>query len=198
MYKRICILYTGTTGLHQTNDDITKKNLFCFARMVTLNYEIGYFKNGEFIQEKLIHQIAKPRCMIIPEETIEFHGVNQKKANKKGIDPEELIKTFKDDLKTVDIIVSHNIDFHLKTVIAEALKYNIQIDFNNYIIIDTISFYHKYGFIKLKDLAKKLSIKEVIEEETDTINCKTLALGQVDLIKKVFLKLYSNYEKSIA
>ena len=52
MDKRICFLYTETTGLHQTNETITKKNLFCFARLVVLNYEIGVYKNGEYTIEK--------------------------------------------------------------------------------------------------------------------------------------------------
>ena len=116
MNKRICFLYTETNGLHQTNNDITKKNLFCFARLVVLNYEIGTIVNDEYIQEKKIKYIIKPRCMIIPDETVEFHGITQEKANKKGIDPEEALCLFKTDLKGVDILVSHNVEFHLKTI----------------------------------------------------------------------------------
>ena len=39
--KRICFLYTETNGLHKSNDDVEKKNLYYYARLVTLNYEIG-------------------------------------------------------------------------------------------------------------------------------------------------------------
>jgi hypothetical protein len=46
MYKRLCFIYTETTGLHQTNKDVSKKELFNYARMVTLNYIIGYFKDN--------------------------------------------------------------------------------------------------------------------------------------------------------
>lgn len=187
MYKRICFLYTETTGLHQTQEDVNKKKLFCYARMVTLNYEIGYYKDGEFVQEKKVRQIVKPRCMNIPEETIAYHGITQKRANKNGIDPEELILAFKNDIKFVDIIVSHNVDFHFKTILAEALRYNILLDLNNYIVIDTISFFHNYGFIKLKDLAEKLSIKNIQEKSK----------YNVDLIRDIFLKLYTNFEASI-
>ncbi len=187
MYKRICFLYTETTGLHQSNYPVSKKKLYTFARMVSLNYEIGYLKDNEFIQEKKVRKIIKPRCMYIPEETIEYHGITQEIANKKGIDPEVVINELKDDLKTVDIVISHSIDFHLKTILAEAVRYNISLDFNNYVIVDTINFYHSYGFLKLKELAAKLSIKNIPESNENN----------VELIKNVFLKLYVKFTKSV-
>jgi DNA polymerase III epsilon subunit-like protein len=186
MYKRICFIYTETTGLHQINKNVSKKELFGYARMVTLNYEIGYVKDKEFIQEKMVKQIVKPRCMVIPQETIEYHGITQQIANKKGLDPELIINQFKDELKTVDIIISHNVDFHLRTILAESVRYNIILDFNKFIIIDTINFFHSYGFIKLKELASKVGIKQI--PETNESN--------VELIRDVFFKLYSKFKKS--
>jgi DNA polymerase III epsilon subunit-like protein len=187
MYKKICFVYTETTGLHQLNENVSKKNLFGFARMVTLNYEIGFVKNKEYIQEKKVNQIVKPRCMFIPQETIEYHGITQEFANLNGEDPELIINEFINDLKTVNIIVSHNIDFHLRTIIAEAVRYNININLTNLVIIDTISFYHKFGFIKLKDLAQKMSLK----------NIPTNNKNNVELIRDIFFKLYSKFKKSI-
>jgi len=186
MYKRICFIYTETTGLHQINKNVSKKELFGYARMVTLNYEIGYVKDKEFIQEKMVKQIVKPRCMVIPQETIEYHGITQQIANKKGLDPELIINQFKDELKTVDIIISHNVDFHLRTILAESVRYNIILDFNKFVIIDTINFFHSYGFIKLKELASKVGIKQI--SETNESN--------VELIRDVFFKLYSKFKKS--
>lgn len=186
MNKRICFLYTETNGLHQTIDDITKKNLFNFARLVVLNYEIGSINNNEYTQEKKIRSIIKPRCMIIPEETVQYHGITQEKAIKKGIDPEEALNLFKTDLKGVNILVTHGAEFHLKTILAESLKYNLSIDFNKIIIVDTLSFYHSYGYIKLKDLCSKLKIKEIPENNKNN----------VELIRDVFFKLYSKFEKS--
>jgi DNA polymerase III epsilon subunit-like protein len=187
MYKRICFLYTETTGLHQVNESVSKKKLFGFARMVTLNYEIGYVKDKEFIQEKMVKQIVKPRCMFIPKETVEFHGITQEIANQKGVDPEVVISQLKDELKTVDIIVSHNVDFHLRTILAEAVRYNINLDFSKFLIIDTINFSHDYGFVKLKELAGKVGIK----------NIPTTNESNVELIRDVFFKLYTKFKKSI-
>lgn len=182
--NKICFIYTETNGLHTTKEIVSKKKLYCFARLVTINYIIGYYNNNKFIEEQNIRQIVKPRCMNINEETIQYHNITQKKANKHGVEIETIINDFKNNIKNVNIIISHNVDFHLKTILAEAVKYNILLDFNNHLIIDTISFYHDYGYLKLKDLALKLKIKD-----DDITNC--------ELIKLVFLKLYSEYSNSI-
>jgi DNA polymerase III epsilon subunit-like protein len=187
MYKRICFIYTETNGLHNVHENVSKKNLFGHARMVTINYEIGYVKDNEYIQEQSVRHIIKPRCMVITEETVKYHGITQKIANKKGKDPELVINQFKDDIKNVDIIISHNINFHLRTIIAEAVKYNINMNFTKFVIIDTINFFHSFGFIKLKELASKLGIKEI--SETNKLN--------VELIRSVFFKLNNQFKKSI-
>lgn len=186
MYKKLCFLYTETTGLHQVNENVSKKKIFAFARIVTLNYEIGYVKDKEFIQEKKVRLIAKPRSMFIPKETEEYHGITQEMAIKQGVDPEQIINQFKDDLKNVDIIVSHNVDFHLRTIFAEAVRYNINLDLTKFVIIDTISFQHNFGFIKLKELANKVGVK----------NIPTSNESNVELIRDVFFKLYAKFKKS--
>jgi DNA polymerase III epsilon subunit-like protein len=179
--SKLCFFHTDTNNLHQTNDDVSKKNLYCFARLVRLTYEIGYMKNNEFISEMKVVKIAKPRSMYISEESINVHGITQKDAEEKGIDPEIIMSEFKNNIKKVHFIISHNIDFHLKTLIAEALRYNIMIDYNKYIIIDTMSFYHNNEYIKLSVLNKKL------------LNDKNK--NNIDVIRNVFFKLYTNYIK---
>ena len=178
--SKLCFFHTDTNNLHQTNDDVSKKNLYCFARLVKLSYEIGYMKNNKFISEKKVEQIVKPRAMHISDEAINIHGITQKEAEEKGIDPEIIMNQFKDDIKKVNFIISHSIDFHLKTLIAEALRYNIMIDYNKYIIIDTMSFYHSHEYIKLKVLNKKL------------LNDKTN--NNIDMIRNIFFKLYNDYK----
>ena len=185
MTKQICFIYTETTGLHKTNEMVSKKYLYNYARMVTLNYMIGHVEDNNFIQSKNIRMIVKPRCMNIPKETEQFHGITQQHALDSGIDPKQVIETFKKDIDNIDIIVGHNIDFHFKTILAEAVRYNINLNLSNYTIIDTISFFHNYGFIKLKDLATNLKVKVL----SDTNDMNTV------LIKDVFIKLYKKFEK---
>ena len=184
MPKTLCFLYTETNGLHKTNNIVSKKNLYLFARPVAINYIIGIVNNNLFTEQKNIKLICKPRCMHISDESILYHGITNEYALNNGIDPVECINTFLNDIKKTDIIITHNIDFHIKTIIAEALKYNINIDFTKYILIDTINFYHTYEFINLHNLATNLKIKEISE-------------SKLELIRDVFFKLYSKYIKSI-
>ena len=94
------------------------------------------------------------------------------------------IAQLKNDIKDVDIIVSHNLAFHLKTIQVECFRTAITIDFSKFILIDTISFGHSYTYPKLVDLIKKLKIKNT-------------NLNHLEQIRNVFVKLYENYIQSI-
>ena len=86
--KCICFVYTETTGLHKDmKEDVSKKKLFLYARLVVLNYEIGYIENGEYVQEKQVRSIVKPRSMVITEDSVQFHGITNDHALKEGIEP---------------------------------------------------------------------------------------------------------------
>lgn len=182
--KQVCFIHTETNGLHHNNDFVTKKHLFEYARLVVLNYEIGYRKpNGEYVCNKTVRQIVKPRSMYIPEECSKIHGITNEIANEKGKEICNILEEFIKDISTVSVIVSHNIDFHLRTIQGELVRYNYNIDFSKYILIDTIGFYHKMEHPKLKVLANTYGIKD---------NPSTLFL-----IRDVFLKLYNEYEKEV-
>lgn len=185
--RRICYLYTETNGLHELNENVSKKNLFGFARLVALNYEIGYIDTNGYNCLETVRKIIKPRCMFITEDSIKIHGITNDIAKKDGYEIESVLNDFLADLKkhNVTVIVSHNITFHLKTLQAEYIRYNISFSFSNYIIIDTINFYHQLYFPKLKDLYEQL------------YNKKSKSKSNLELIKLCFNKLYSNYEQNV-
>jgi DNA polymerase III epsilon subunit-like protein len=182
MTKLICTLYTETNGLHKTNETVSKKNLYNFARLVCINYEIGYYSENNYNIVKSKRQLVKPRNMYISPETIKYHNITQEIANNTGEEIETILKEFKEDLKKVEVIVSHNIDFHLKTILSEYVRYNMIMDFSNMIIIDTINFNHKYEYPKLKDLATEIKVK---------------GDNNLILIRNIFIKLYQNFEKIV-
>jgi DNA polymerase III epsilon subunit-like protein len=123
--------------------------------------------------------------MHITDDISKINNISLSKCSKKGIDPEIVISTFINDIKDVDIIVGHSVDFHLKAILGEVVRYNILVDMSKYLIIDTISFYHDYGYIKLEELAIKLKIN------TDNYD-------KLDLIIISFFKLYKKYKSSLA
>tara|TARA_A100001015_G_C15041400_1_gene739881 strand:- start:2224 stop:2823 length:600 start_codon:yes stop_codon:yes gene_type:complete len=188
MPKNICFLYVETNGLHKTDEHVSKKNMFKFARPVCINYIIGYKQGSEFVEVTKERKIFKPEYLSIPEEASDIHGIDYEKANLKGESGEEILKKFKDDLKKVSIIVSHNLPFHLKALQIELIRYCLSPDFSNFLLIDLISFNHKLNYPKLKELSKHV-LNKSYESKKSKFN--------IDIIKKCFLKLYEDYENSI-
>lgn len=185
--KKVCIIHTETTGLHEFRDDkVYKKNLFGFARLVSFSWIIASRTTGtNYKVEKKEKFIIKPRCLNIPNEIVQFHGISQEIAMKKGTEVEEVLAKFTSDISDVGVIVSHSLDFHLKAVQAELVRYNRAINFNKYLLIDVNSFEHKITPTTLQNLSQKLLNKKV--EDKATI---------VDIVCELFFKLYDAYEKN--
>ena len=188
MPKLICFIYTQTNGLHNSNEFVTKKNMFQFARPVSLHYIIGYRQGDEFTETKKGKFIFKPDCLTISKESFKIHKISLDKAEKDGIPPGDIMATLKKDLKNVSVIVSHNLTFHIKSLQVECFRTCVNIDFGNHILIDTINFNHTLEYPKLLDLAKHVLDKDYSDKKSSY---------NLVLIKKCFMKLYDNYEKSI-
>ena len=188
MVKKVCIIHTETTGLHELRDEkVYKKNLFGFARLVSFNWIIAVRESGDkFKIEKTQKFIIKPRCLQIPDEIVQFHGISQEVANKKGTEIEQVLDKFKSDLVGVNVIVSHSLDFHLKAVQAELVRYNKAMDFNKFLLIDLNSFEHNISPSTLQNLSQKLLKKDLKDKALVT-----------DYICELFFKLYNEYEKKI-
>jgi hypothetical protein len=192
MDKIICFIYTETTHLHEKNDfsqnELSKKNLYCFNRLVSLTYEIGYYKNKQFITTKKVNHIVKPQCMYITEYSTENHHITQDIANDKGKDIVDIITELKLDINKIDIIIGYNINYHLKTLLAETIRYNMPVDLSSYIIIDINNFYHNFKNCQLEELFTLIDSKNA---QTKNFNEK------IDIIKLIFFKLYSQFKKSL-
>ena len=184
MTKKVLILYTNTTGLHNNNiDAVSKKNLYQYARLIQLSYTINSYNNNKSVNIlPTLSHIIKPHTINI-NGSAKFHNISQELADEKGIDIYDVLNEFITNLKMCDIIVAHNANHHLKTILAEAVRFNISIDISKHIVIDTSTFFHDYTDISLEDLAKKLKIK--------------LTLDKVELINLIFIKLYKQFEDSI-
>lgn len=188
MPKNICFLYTETNGLHQLNEDVTKKNIFGFARLVSLNYIIGYKKDNKIVELKKVRHILEPKCINFEKDAIKYHGITMEKAKEKGIDCKIIMKEFENDLKNVEVIVSHNLPFHIRAIQCECYRTCSYINFENFILIDTINFNHNLGPLKLKELAKKVLNKDQSKKKPRNYN---------SIIKKIFLQLYTNLENKV-
>lgn len=187
--SKVCIIYTKSNGLHHhPTEHLTKKKLYSFARLVQLDYEIGIFKYSPEITKnnkfKLLVKksfIIKPRCLNIPNESVEKHGITNEIAKEKGVEIETVLNNFVSDMFDVKVVITHDINFHLKTIMAEYLRYNISFSFVPFVIVDTKTFYHSLENPKLKELYNHLYKKEYKNDD------------KLELIKLCFIKLYEQY-----
>jgi DNA polymerase III epsilon subunit-like protein len=176
MSTKICFIYTDTNGLHTLNEDVSTKNLYSFARLIALHYSIGTYELGKYNEIKRVDSIIKPDTISFDKVAQSFHNITMEEANEKGIVNTQAIAQLKEDLKEVDVIVSHSLPFYLKAIQVECFRTAITIDFSKFTLIDTMSYGHSYPYPKLNDIIKKLKIKNVS--------------GQLEQIIQVFIKLY--------
>ena len=98
MKNLVGFIYCETNGLHKTVpkklDDgrvvntvppvkPNFKNMFKFARLIVLNYLIGYYEDGKFIETKKERLILTPKSINFDVDAMKYHGITTKKANEK-------------------------------------------------------------------------------------------------------------------
>ena len=130
--KNICFLYVTINNPEHhisMNVNVDKKKLYCYERLTSINYELGFMEDSNYIIDKKINSIIiKPRCA--------YFNNNHDLSLKKGIDPEKVLIKFINQLKKINIIICNNARFTINSVLAEAVRYNIKIDFSKFLIID--------------------------------------------------------------
>ena len=174
--NKVCIIYTGTNGLHTAYGDVSKKNMYGIARLIKLEYMIGFYNDdGKFVEELKEKIIIKPNAINFDEEAQKIHKVSYQKAVNEGIDGNVAMKQFMKNLRDVHIIVGHNIRFHLKSIQSECFRTCTYIDFSQFILIDTSTFGHNLEHPSLTDLAEKYNID---------------SQKPLRILKKLFYKLY--------
>ena len=183
MSKSLCFIYTITNGYHKTTEFCTKKNLYCFSRLISLKYEICTIVNKKYTIQKTSDAIVIPRCMLIPDEINELYGISQNKAMTNGIDIETILNTFIKDIKDVDIIICYDAPHHLNTIIGESVRYNINMDLSKYLIIDISNFHDNY--INIEEAYLKLTNTDKVDDNI------------IYMIRVIFFSIYSSFKKSI-
>lgn len=179
---KICFIYTDTNGLHKTNDFVSTKNLYKFARLIAVHYMIGDYE-GTLKNVITNHIILKPKTINFDKVAQGIHNISMDDANTKGIDNNKAITELKTILSDVKIIVGYGLPFHIKAIQSECFRTAIDINFGKYILIDMMSFGHSYEHPKFADILVKYNINKKIP--------------QLEQYRDLFLILYSNYVKTI-
>ncbi len=180
---KICFIYTDTNGLHKTNDYVSTKNLYKFARLIAIHYMIGDYENGSMKNVNTDHIILKPKTIYFDKVAQSFHNITMEQAEINGVDSNKAITQLKTDLSDVKIIIGYSLPFHIKAIQSECFRTAIDINFGKYILIDMMSFGHSYEHPKFAEMLVKYNINKKI--------------SQLEQYRDLFLILYSNYLKTI-
>lgn len=181
---KICFIYTDTNGLHKTNDYVSIKNLYKFARLIAIHYMVGEYENGKFIELFRKDVILKPKTVNFDINAMKIHKITPDYANAKGVDNNIVMTTFAKDIENIDIIVSFNLSFHLKSILVECFRTAIPIEFNKKTLICMASFGHHYEYPKYADITKVFKIKTT--------------QPQLDQYKDLYFILYDEYKKKLS
>jgi DNA polymerase III epsilon subunit-like protein len=179
MSNKVCFIYTHTNGIHETSEPVSKKNIFEFARLIQLKYSVGKYNGNKYIEEIKEKYTLTPKSITFNEKAQSIHGITKEKAGKKGHDNVHVMEQFKKSLEGVQIIIGHNLNFHIKAIQVELFRTCIDINFNNFILIDLMNF-NRNENISLSNISKKYNID----------NSKYL---DIKLIKKLFPLIYNEY-----
>jgi len=117
---RVLVFDTETTGLPSTRI-INPDTLDLWPHIVQFSYLI-YDTDSNDIVETHDSIIKVREHIIIPEDSIQFHGITNEISNIKGVVIENVLNKFFKHLNNVDQLVGHNVSFDINMVKVELLR----------------------------------------------------------------------------
>jgi|DEB0MinimDraft_4_1074332.scaffolds.fasta_scaffold60583_1 DNA polymerase III epsilon subunit-like protein len=89
------------------------------SRMIELAYIIY---NDDKTIFKSVNYIIRPDGFVINNS--QFHGITTDDAKQFGVDIQDVFEEFESDLKDINVIVGHNINFDLHIILSECYRSN--------------------------------------------------------------------------
>ena len=117
---KVLVFDTETTGLPKTKM-MYSDTLHLWPHIVQFSYII-YDTIDNIIIETNDYIIKLQENIIIPQESIKFHGITNEISSNFGININDVLIKFLKDLKNVDKIVGHNISFDINMVKVELIR----------------------------------------------------------------------------
>ena len=118
---RVLVFDTETTGLPKSKI-INPDMLNLWPHIVQFSYVIYDTDLNDIVESK--DTIVKVKDGItIPEDSIKIHGITNESSHKNGINIEFILNEFFYHLRTVDLLVGHNISFDINMIKVELLRF---------------------------------------------------------------------------
>ncbi|WP_422356446.1 DNA polymerase III subunit alpha [Roseivirga pacifica] len=112
------IFDTETTGLPQ-NYNAPLTDFENWPRLVQLAWQLHDAKGNLIKNENLI---VKPDGFTIPYNSVQIHGISTERALEEGLELNEVLARFKEDIAKADYGIGHNIEFDYNIVGSEYLR----------------------------------------------------------------------------
>jgi DNA polymerase III epsilon subunit-like protein len=158
---RVLVFDTETTGLPKTKI-LNPDTLNLWPHIVQFSYVI-YDTDINDIVESSDSIIKVAEGLIIPEESIKFHGITNKISKRKGVEIQMILNEFFYYLRNVDMLVGHNVSFDINMVKVEMLRL-IYSNNANVTEIDKLGYKYDLHFLtNFKNICCTCSLKESIE-----------------------------------
>ena len=81
---------------------------------------VKYDQNKNEIERKVY--VIKPQGFSIPDDVVKIHGITTEYAMEVGVDISSVIKELIENVKTSEVLISHNAEFDIKIISSELLR----------------------------------------------------------------------------
>ncbi len=123
---KIVIFDTETTGLIPKDF----QNLDECPYMLQLGSIMYDTTNNQIINT--INDIVKiPDNVVIPEESIKIHNITRERIKKEGVNIQEILTKFNEQIKDCDLVVAHNLEYDLNIINYEYMRNNVDFKYFN-------------------------------------------------------------------
>lgn len=157
---RVLVFDTETTGLPETKI-LNPDTLNLWPHIVQFSFVI-YDTSVNNIVESSDSIVKVAEGLVIPEESIKFHGITNKISKRKGVEIQMILNEFFYYLRNVDVLVGHNVSFDINMVKVEILR----LIYSNTTITETDKMGYKYDLhflTNFKNICCTCSLKQSIE-----------------------------------
>jgi DNA polymerase III epsilon subunit-like protein len=121
---KLLIFDTETTGLPKSRK-ASKEGSNNWPHMVSISWIILDSETNQIEKER--SYIVQPRSWIIPEESIQIHGITQERAEREGDSLATILGEFL--AENYDMLVAHNMEFDYN-VLDNAIRWDLDMSFN--------------------------------------------------------------------
>lgn len=117
---RVLVFDTETTGLSKSKI-IGPDTLSLWPHIVQFSYVI-YDTDVSDITDTYDKIVKLPSNISITEEVAKIHGITNEISDEKGIEINDVLNVFFQQLKTIDLLVGHNVSFDINMIMVELLR----------------------------------------------------------------------------